>query len=136
MHAMRDPGAPIFVDTSGLYAVLDAGDVFHDRAGKAWRTWVDQDVPLVPTNHVVLEATALLRNRLRIDAATSLHRAMLPMLQARIKPQITGLRPTIPRISLFLIRVIREIRGSIRASIRGSIRGPGNPPPNAVYWTP
>ena len=80
-HAMRDLGAPIFVDTSGLYAVLDAGDVFHDRAGKAWRRWVDQDVPLVTTNYVVLEATALLRNRLGIDAAESLHRAMVPMLQ-------------------------------------------------------
>jgi len=74
-------GAPIFVDTSGLYAVLDAGDVFHDRAGKAWRTWVDHDVPLVTTNYVVLEATSLLRNRLGIGAAASLHRAMVPMLQ-------------------------------------------------------
>ena len=81
MHAMRDLGEPIFVDTSGLYAVLDAGDVLHDRAGKAWPRWVDQDVPLVTTNYVVLEATALLRNRLGIDAVKSLHRAMVPMLQ-------------------------------------------------------
>jgi predicted nucleic acid-binding protein len=80
-HVLRDLGEPIFVDTSGIYAVLDAGDVFHDRAGKAWHRWVDQDVPLVTTNYVVLEATALLRNRLGIDAAKSLHRAMVPMLQ-------------------------------------------------------
>ena len=71
----------IFVDTSAVFAVLDGGDRFHRPAREAWSHWVEQETRLLTSNYVVLEATALIRNRLGIRAVGDLHRALLPMLQ-------------------------------------------------------
>lgn len=71
----------IFVDTSAVFAVLDVGDRFHQPARERWTQWIEQEVPLLTSNYVVLEATALIRNRLGMRAVGDLHRAVLPMLQ-------------------------------------------------------
>ncbi len=70
----------IFVDTSAFLAILNNGDRFHAPAGAAWRTWITQDERLVTSNYIVLEAMALVQHRLGVDAVTTLHDDMMPLL--------------------------------------------------------
>jgi predicted nucleic acid-binding protein len=49
----------IFVDTSALLAVLDAGDSNHPPARAAWELLVSQKDALVSTNYVIVETFAL-----------------------------------------------------------------------------
>ena len=45
----------VFVDTSALYAVLDADDAEHGRAGSTWVELVEGRHRLQTTNYVVSE---------------------------------------------------------------------------------
>jgi len=67
----------IFLDTSGIIAVLDADDEFHPQAEPLWRRWINQEVPLITSNYVVVEATAVGQRHLGFDAASAIHRDML-----------------------------------------------------------
>jgi uncharacterized protein len=70
----------ILVDSSALYAILDRDDENH-RAAKA--TWVDMlqtDRPVIVTNYIIVETTALVQQRLGIDAVRILCADMLPAL--------------------------------------------------------
>ena len=58
----------VFVDTSALYAVLDADDDNHAPASAEWRRLLLGSSPLVTTNYVLIETTALLQHRLGLDA--------------------------------------------------------------------
>jgi len=58
----------VFVDTSALLAVLDAGDAQHPHARAAWQTLLHGDEPLVTTSDVLVETFALVQNRLGMDA--------------------------------------------------------------------
>jgi len=69
-----------FVDTSGLLALLSAGDRFHQQAYEAWVGWVRGDVPLVTSNYVLVETTALVQSRLGFNAVTALQTDILPVL--------------------------------------------------------
>ncbi|MEW6751159.1 MAG: PIN domain-containing protein [Candidatus Latescibacterota bacterium] len=69
-----------FVDTSALYAVLDAADDHHPGAAAEWRRLLTAQVPLVTTNYVLLETTALLQHRLGLEAVRALERDILPVL--------------------------------------------------------
>lgn len=71
----------IFVDTSGVFAVLDAGDRFHQPACAGWDEWIQQGEPLLTTNYVVVEATTLIQRRLGMQAVSDLHGAMLPLIR-------------------------------------------------------
>jgi uncharacterized protein len=70
-----------FVDTSGLVAILNADDRFHSEASRAWASWVAEDVPLLTSNYVLIETTALVQNRLGFDAVNTLHADVLPVVQ-------------------------------------------------------
>ena len=70
----------IFVDTSAVFAVLDAEDRFHEPACLGWQKWVQQGEPLLTSNYVVLEATTLIQRRLGMQAVSDLHAAMLPLI--------------------------------------------------------
>jgi len=67
----------IFLDTSGIIAVLDSDDDFHDQAKPLWRRWIKEDVALLTSNYVVLEATAVGQRHLGFDAAPAIHQDML-----------------------------------------------------------
>ena len=72
---------PVFVDTSGLFAILDADDAHHAAAGRCWRRWIEGQVHLLTSNYVVVETTALVRSRLGMAAVGDLHRAVVPMVK-------------------------------------------------------
>jgi len=44
-----------FVDTSAIYAILDADDEFHGPARETWIELLSVEAPLVCSNYVELE---------------------------------------------------------------------------------
>ena len=71
----------VYADTSGLYAMLDAGDVRHTEASSIVRSLLSVGALLVTTNYVVTELNALVQNRLGLDVALQVHRGLLPALE-------------------------------------------------------
>jgi predicted nucleic acid-binding protein len=58
----------IFLDTSGLIAVLDSSDRFHQPASAIWAEWNTRETMLRTSDYVVLEASALVQQRLGMEA--------------------------------------------------------------------
>jgi uncharacterized protein len=71
----------LFVDTSAFYAGLDRADHEHSRARKIWERVLQEDIPAVTTNYVVVETSALVQSRLGTDALRSLYDDILPLLR-------------------------------------------------------
>lgn len=70
----------IFVDTSALYALMDADDRNHPQARSAWADWLDQPVQFLTSNYVLLESLALIQHRLGIQAARQFEEELTPVL--------------------------------------------------------
>ncbi len=70
----------VFVDTSALYAVLDRDDAQHARAAQTWRRIIPEGVPLVTSNYVMLETTALLQARIGPEAVRILQQDVLGVM--------------------------------------------------------
>jgi predicted nucleic acid-binding protein len=68
----------VFVDTSALYALLDAGDSNHERAVRAAEHLLGEE--LVTHGYVVVELVSLVRRRLGPEAAARLIDEVLPAL--------------------------------------------------------
>ena len=62
----------VFVDTSALFALLDADDGDHGRALTAFEALCGSDAALVTTNYVIVETLAVCQRRLGIEAARDL----------------------------------------------------------------
>jgi predicted nucleic acid-binding protein len=71
----------IFVDTSALYALMDADDANHVRARTAWEQWLDQPIVFVTSNYVLLESIALIQHRLGIQAVRETQEELIPVLR-------------------------------------------------------
>jgi len=71
----------IFVDTSGLLAVLDRDDEGHPRAVDSWVEILSSDESILTTNYVILEMFALVQNRLGMKALRLFQEDVLPALQ-------------------------------------------------------
>lgn len=69
----------VFVDTSGLYALMDRADEYHSEACLIWKRVVADDY-LVTNNYVLLESTALVQRRLGVAALRSLVQDFLPLI--------------------------------------------------------
>ena len=54
----------ILIDTSALYAMRSASDLFHARASSSYRRFVDGNVDFWTTSYVLVETVALLHRRL------------------------------------------------------------------------
>lgn len=70
----------VFVDTSALLAVLDAGDAQHPQARAAWETLIERDERLVTTSYVLVETFALVQSRLGMEAVRVLAGDVVPIL--------------------------------------------------------
>ena len=69
----------IFVDTSALYALLDADDINHAAARSAFEAL--RDAELTTHAYVVVESLALVSRRLGRDAALHLIDDLLPVIR-------------------------------------------------------
>jgi len=68
----------VFMDTSALYAVLDAGDANHKAAAGRWARLLDSEEQLVTSNYVVLEVSALVQHRMGVKALRTFHEDVMP----------------------------------------------------------
>ena len=70
----------ILIDTSALYAVLDRDDQNHSAAAATWNRLLEMDEPLVVTNYVIVETTAIVQHRLGLEAVRVLCGEILPAM--------------------------------------------------------
>lgn len=70
----------VFVDTSGLLAVLDRDDVHHASAAGAWADILQSDEVLTATNYVLVETIDLLQHRLGLKAVRFFQEEILPVV--------------------------------------------------------
>jgi uncharacterized protein len=74
--------APVFIDTSGIYAVLDRDDSNHGSAARNFDALLD--APLMRTHsYVIVELAALVQARLGMAAARVLHDDIVPLIDVR-----------------------------------------------------
>lgn len=71
----------VFVDTSALYALMDANDRNHERARIAWADWLEQPVQFATSNYVLLESVALIQHRLGMQALRAFLEDLTPVLR-------------------------------------------------------
>jgi predicted nucleic acid-binding protein len=70
----------VFVDTSALFALLDAEDAGNASAFPAWSAGIDDGVGFVTSNYVLVETLTLVQSRLGMDAVRVLVAELLPMI--------------------------------------------------------
>ncbi|MBI3693716.1 MAG: PIN domain-containing protein [Acidobacteria bacterium] len=70
-----------FVDTSAIHAVFDRDDTNHARAAETWHRLVGDGAPLLTTNYVLLETSALLQRRLGLADLRAFHESVAPLLE-------------------------------------------------------
>lgn len=70
----------VFVDTSSLLAVLDAGDLKHSAAKAAWEELLGGGTDLVTHNYILVETSALVLRRLGLEALRIFETDIVPVL--------------------------------------------------------
>ena len=71
----------VFVDTSALFAVLDADDHYHAGAREMWEQLVVSSEDMVCTNYVLIESFALIQRRLGMEAVRAIEEDVLPLIR-------------------------------------------------------
>ncbi len=71
----------ILVDTSALFAVLNASDENHPAAARVWRQLLSGSHTLVSTNYVLVETCSLVQHRLGMAAVRALQDNLVPALR-------------------------------------------------------
>jgi predicted nucleic acid-binding protein len=71
---------PVFADTSGLLALLNAKDENHARAERAFASLRMRQAPLLSTSFVLVETYALIGRRLGLDAVRSFRADLAPLI--------------------------------------------------------
>lgn len=70
----------ILIDTSALLAILAIEDIAHKIAKRTWDRLVLEDISIHTNQYLLIEAYALIQNRLGMRAIRDLHEKLLPML--------------------------------------------------------
>ena len=109
----------VFVDTSALYAILDADDEHHERAKRLWTELVTQEARLVCSNYVLVETFALVQHRLGMEAVRTLQEDVLPMLhvewvdesrhRAGVTAMLTAARRRLSLVDCVSFEVMRQL---------------------------
>jgi predicted nucleic acid-binding protein len=73
----------VFVDSSGLYALLDSDGLEYPAAAAEWNRLLDEGTVLRTHSYVVIETAAIVQRRFGMDAAVTLHRDIVPALSVR-----------------------------------------------------
>jgi predicted nucleic acid-binding protein len=68
----------VFVDTSGFYAFLDAGDPFHRECVTLWERALAEEWHLITSSYVIHESWALIQARLGWEAVEDWLGALVP----------------------------------------------------------
>lgn len=71
----------IFVDTSAFLAVLDGSDVNHPAAKTFWKKIIIGEDVLLCHNYILVETSALVLRRLRIEAIRVFEQDIIPILR-------------------------------------------------------
>jgi len=71
----------VFVDTSGIFALLVKNDHMHRRAKLYFAFLCEQQAHLVTTSFVIVETVALLQHRIGIDAVYDFQSKIVPLLE-------------------------------------------------------
>ena len=69
----------IFIDTSAFSALLDRDDAHHQRAKRAWTELLGAEHTLVTSNYILVEAFALMQDRLGLEAVRGFQEDILPL---------------------------------------------------------
>lgn len=70
----------VFLDTSGLFAMLVKNDGMHLRGRATFERLVELGAEFCTTSYVLLETLALLQARVGLDAARLFHHQFLPII--------------------------------------------------------
>ncbi len=70
----------VFIDTSALFAVLDADDKHHKKAKDIWVRLISAEETIICSNYILVETFALVQNRLGLEAVRTLQEDVLPMI--------------------------------------------------------
>ena len=71
----------VFVDTSAFLAYLNKNDRNHKTAVSVWKQLLNNDDLLVCTNYILVESSALIQNRLGMEAVRDFQELFVPLLQ-------------------------------------------------------
>jgi predicted nucleic acid-binding protein len=70
----------VFVDTSAIFAILDADDDNYARASQIWLDLMEQAENLITNNYILVETSALLQSRLGIKAIRVFNEKLVPVM--------------------------------------------------------
>jgi predicted nucleic acid-binding protein len=71
----------VFVDTSALYAILDADDEQHAEAKRIWIRLLEERASLHTNNYILVETSALLQSRIGMAAYRTFVAEILPVIE-------------------------------------------------------
>lgn len=71
----------VFVDTSGIIALMDRGQPLCPTATRTWEALVDAETQLLTSNYVIVETMALLQRRLGVEAVQEFLMRIHPLLE-------------------------------------------------------
>jgi len=107
----------VFVDTSALYALMDADDDAHDRAKAALRQ-IGETEDLITHAYVAVEALALVQRRLDARAVRRMATDLLPLMatlpvdesthEAAVSALLAALPTRVSLVDLVSFQVMRD----------------------------
>lgn len=105
----------VFVDTSGLIALLDSDDTAHAAVRGAWRQAVMTGEGLITTDYVVVESVAVAQQRWGLEAVRTLTDQFVPLIEVESVPaevlmSAIGVLLTAGRRRLSLVDCVSFIR--------------------------
>ncbi len=71
----------VFVDTSGIFALLVKNDSMHSRARQSFDRFARNKAKLYASSFVLVETTALLHRRIGLDSVRDFNTKILPLLE-------------------------------------------------------